>query len=132
MAFALIFSDVGVGEWFVLLAVVLVVVGPKRLPSAARKFGQYYAKFRRAADSFKRQLLEMDDEMNRAMEDAAREVEAAANDVAEPFDPERQYDDGYAPDDSNGAEQPASSEPDAQAAAQGQEAASEEPERYGD
>ena len=81
MALAIIFDGVGFGEWFVLLAVVLVVVGPKRLPSAARKFGQYYAKFRRAADSFKRQILDMDTEFTNSVRDAAREVENAANEV---------------------------------------------------
>ena len=77
MALAIIFDSIGVGEWLVLLAVVLVVVGPKRLPATARTIGKHYAKFRRAADSFKRQLMEMDTEINRAVEDAEREVESA-------------------------------------------------------
>ena len=37
MSFAFIFESVGGTEWFVLLGVVLIVVGPKNLPSAARK-----------------------------------------------------------------------------------------------
>ena len=41
MTLAVIFDSVGVGEWFVLLAVVLIVVGPKNLPSTIRKFGNY-------------------------------------------------------------------------------------------
>ena len=77
MAFAVIFNDVGVGEWFVLLAVVLVVMGPKRLPEAARTFGRYYSKIRRAADNFKRQLMEMDVEFDRAVADAEREATEA-------------------------------------------------------
>ena len=79
MALAIIFDSVGVGEWFVLLAVILIVVGPKRLPSTARKFGQYYSKFRRAADSFKRQLLEMDTEINNAVAEAEKAAEEAAS-----------------------------------------------------
>ena len=74
MALALIFDSVGVGEWFTLLAVVLIVIGPKRLPETARKFGNYYSKFRRAAESFKRQLMEMDTEINRAIDDASKEI----------------------------------------------------------
>jgi|SRR5574344_722995 Sec-independent protein translocase protein TatA len=74
MVQALIFDSVGAGEWFVLLAVVLIVVGPKRLPSTVRQFGQYYAKFRRAAESFKRQLLDMDTEFTRAAEAAERGI----------------------------------------------------------
>ena len=88
MTLAIIFESVGAGEWLVLLAVVLIVVGPRRLPETARKFGQHYAKFRRAAESFKRQLLEMDTEINNAVaeaenavNEAEKEVEAAAKDV---------------------------------------------------
>jgi len=79
MTLAFIFESVGAGEWLVLLAVILVVVGPRRLPSTARKFGQYYAKFRRAAESFKRQLMDMDNEMVQTVRDMKREVEAAAH-----------------------------------------------------
>ena len=76
--FALIFDSVGLGEWVVLLAVLLVVIGPKRLPSALRTFGQHYAKFRRAAESFKRQIMDMDREIQREVEKVERSVEAAA------------------------------------------------------
>lgn len=72
----------GFGEWFVLLAVVLVVVGPRNLPSTARKLGQYYSKFRRAADSFKRQILEMDTEFDRAVSEATRDISDEVHDVA--------------------------------------------------
>ncbi len=85
--FGFIFDSVGFGEWFVLLAVVLVVVGPKNLPSTARKIGQYYAKLRRAAESFKRQILEMDTEFDRAVSDAVKEAEAAAGSAPEPDKP---------------------------------------------
>ena len=73
--FAFIFESAGFGEWFVLLAVVLIVVGPKRLPETARKFGQYYAKFRRAAEGFKRQLMDMDTEITRVVDSAEREAQ---------------------------------------------------------
>ena len=81
MTLAILFESVGAGEWLVLLAVVLIVVGPKRLPATARKFGQHYAKFRRAAENFKRQLLEMDTEITNAVADAEKEVENAAKDM---------------------------------------------------
>lgn len=83
MALALVFDSVGVGEWFVLLAVVLIVVGPRRLPATARKVGQLYAKFRRAAESFKRQLLDMDTEMGSTIREATRAYQDAAKEVAE-------------------------------------------------
>ena len=78
MAFAFILDSIGAGEWFVLLAVLLVVMGPKRLPSAARTIGSYYAKFRRAAETFRRQLMDMDYEMQRELDRVRREAEEAA------------------------------------------------------
>ena len=77
MTLAIIFDSVGAGEWLVLLAVLLIVMGPKRLPSTARQIGAYYSKFRRAADSFKRQLMDMDLEMERELRKAEQEAEAA-------------------------------------------------------
>ena len=77
MALAFIFDSVGFGEWFVLLAVVLVVVGPKRLPATARKLGQMYSRFCRAAEGFKRQLLDMDSPVDREAEELARLAEDA-------------------------------------------------------
>lgn len=74
---AIVFDSVGAGEWLVLLAVLLVVIGPKRLPSTARQIGAYYSKFRRAAESFKRQLMDMDLEMERELRKAQEEAEAA-------------------------------------------------------
>ena len=70
MLLAFLFDSAGFGEWFVLLAVVLVAVGPKNLPSAARKLGQWYARFRRHAEGFKRQLMELDQEMARSAAEA--------------------------------------------------------------
>lgn len=77
MTLAILFDSVGAGEWLVLLAVLLVVIGPKNLPSTARKIGAYYSKFRRAAESFKRQLMDMDLEMERELRKAEQDVESA-------------------------------------------------------
>jgi len=82
--YAFIFDSVGAGEWVVLLAVLLVVMGPKRLPETARKIGSYYSKFRRAADSFKRQLMDMDSEFSRAVDNASRDFADAARPPDEP------------------------------------------------
>lgn len=73
MTFAFFLESVGGGEWLVLLAVILVVVGPKNLPSAARKIGQIMSQLRRAADEFKRQLMTMDEEVHKAVDDVKKE-----------------------------------------------------------
>ena len=77
MTLAILFDSVGAGEWLVLLAVLLVVIGPKNIPSTARKIGTYYAKFRRAAESFKRQIMDMDLEIEREFRKAQEEAEKA-------------------------------------------------------
>ena len=80
MTLAILFDSVGAGEWLVLLAVLLVVIGPKNLPSTARKIGAYYSKFRRAAESFKRQLMDMDLEMERELRKVEEEAKAMVED----------------------------------------------------
>lgn len=57
---ALLGGSVGTGEWIVLFVVILIVVGPKRLPEVARKIGRMMEMFRRAADEFKEQLMSID------------------------------------------------------------------------
>lgn len=69
MTFAFILESVGGTEWLVLLGVVLIVVGPKNLPAAARKMGQIMSTLRRAADEFKRQLMTMDQEVRKVVDE---------------------------------------------------------------
>ena len=95
MTLAIIFDSVGAGEWLVLLAVLLVVIGPKNLPSTARKIGAYYSKFRRAAESFKRQLMDMDLEMERELQKAEQEVRSTEQEMQAMVTEE---DDGDQPD----------------------------------
>lgn len=74
MTFGFVFESVAGTEWLVLLGVVLIVVGPKNLPAAARKLGQIMSTLRRAADEFKRQLMAMDQEVRQTVEN---EIKAA-------------------------------------------------------
>lgn len=63
-------------EVLVILLVAVIVLGPKRLPEAARKIGHYVGLFRRIADSFKRELMTMDQTANRAINHATRDFDA--------------------------------------------------------
>ena len=130
MAFAFLFFDsVGGGEWLVLLAVVLIVVGPRNLPAAARKMGQIMSTLRRAADEFKRQVMSMDQEVTKAVTDVTSDssstdssssggTDASTGDENgedlygddnpypgyEDYYDETQYQDGSAPDSDGGGE----------------------------
>ena len=83
MGFAFIFESVGGTEWFVLLGVVLIVVGPRNLPSAARKLGQMMTNLRRAADEFKRQLMSMDQEVRKEVDNAIADNSSSTSSEAE-------------------------------------------------
>jgi len=63
---AFLTDNIGAGEWVVLFIVILIVVGPKRMPEVARKIGRMMDMFRRAADEFKDQLMTMDQNQNPA------------------------------------------------------------------
>lgn len=106
---AFIFDSVGFGEWFILLAVVLIVVGPKKLPATARSIGNYYARFRRAAEGFKRQLMDMEAEIDKEAADATKELTGAfesegdeagvsPDEFGNPLPPEEESEDAAAQD----------------------------------
>lgn len=57
---AFVFDRVGAGEWLVLMVVILVVFGPRRLPELARKLGRALEQLRHAADQFRDQLMSLD------------------------------------------------------------------------
>lgn len=53
--------DIGWGEWIVILFVVLLVVGPKKIPVVARNFG-------RALRGFQHGMKEFTDEIKKDIE----------------------------------------------------------------
>ena len=50
------FGQVGMGEILVILVIVLLVFGPRRLPELARGIGRSLNEFRRAAEDVKQEL----------------------------------------------------------------------------
>lgn len=100
--FAFVFDSVSGGEWLVLLAVVLVVIGPKNLPAAARRMGQIMSQLRRAADEFKRQIMTMDEEMKRTADELKKEYIDIPEDSHDRAVAESSVDDGMASDDDPG------------------------------
>lgn len=86
-------GSIGASEWLVMFIVVLVVVGPRKLPELARKFGRTMEMFRRAADEFKEQLLNMDRDINDTVTTAAGSVDHS--DVVGDEDADQAYGDSY-------------------------------------
>ena len=104
MAFAFIFDSIGGTEWLVLLGVILIVVGPKNLPAAARKFGEISAQLRRAADEFKRQLLSMDQEIRSTVDEAVKSADYVETPKDSDDDPSKKPDDASVDDGGDRAE----------------------------
>lgn len=62
-------------ETIVILLVAMIVLGPKRLPSAARKIGKVTGAIRRAGEEFRRQLLTMDQQVEKKVQEATIDLD---------------------------------------------------------
>ena len=61
------FGQIGMGELLVILVIVLLVFGPRKLPELARGIGRSLSELKRAAEDVK-QELQLDDELPRRNE----------------------------------------------------------------
>ncbi len=52
-----LFFDIGSGELFIVLMLVLIFFGPKQIPSIARSIGKGLYELRRASDQIKREVM---------------------------------------------------------------------------
>jgi sec-independent protein translocase protein TatB len=61
--------DIGFSEMFLVTVIALIVIGPERLPSVARKLGMYIRKAKHAFNNVKREVeSELDtEELNRKL-----------------------------------------------------------------
>ncbi|MAJ89590.1 MAG: twin-arginine translocase subunit TatB [Acidimicrobiaceae bacterium] len=71
-------GNLGSGELLVIFFVALVVLGPKRLPDAARQVGRAVHEIRRMSGGFQREIRE-------AMQEPMRAAEQAKADILDPF-----------------------------------------------
>ena len=71
-------GNLGGGEVLVILFVALIVLGPNKLPEAARQVGRAVNEVRRISGGFQR-------EMREAMNEPMRAAEEAKNQIIDPF-----------------------------------------------
>ena len=68
--------NIGGGELLVIFLVALVVLGPAKLPEAARQAGKVYREFRKISTGFQREFREaMRDPVGTAVRDVTKEAE---------------------------------------------------------
>jgi len=57
--------DIGLSELLIIMAVALIVLGPKKLPEVARSLGRGLAQFRRASEDLRKSILVEDEPVER-------------------------------------------------------------------
>ena len=70
---------IGMPEMILILAIALIVIGPKKLPDLAKSLGRAFAEFKRATSELK-ETLEIDDELKEAkstFDDMSKEIRDA-------------------------------------------------------
>ncbi|NLH51490.1 MAG: twin-arginine translocase TatA/TatE family subunit [Bacteroidales bacterium] len=81
MQLPFLFFDIGSGELFVVLLLVLIFFGPKQIPSIARSIGKGLYELRRASDQIKREVME---EAEKAKSQVRIEDDSAPSSVNNP------------------------------------------------
>ena len=101
------------GELIIIALLALVVLGPEKLPEAARWFGRMYAQIRRMGDGFTQEfqaaVKEPLDDLRNAVSEPVEEVKLSLDETIAASSPEDALDDGVetggsAPTESTGAE----------------------------
>ena len=78
--------NIGSGEVLVILLVALIVLGPTKLPEAAKQVGKAMTEFRRLSSGFQRELKEAMDDVTVETEARERGRAYVANDPPKPVD----------------------------------------------
>ena len=68
---------IGMPELILILAVALIVLGPKKLPEIARALGRGLAEFRRTADDMKREFQKVEEDIEEAVQETSELDDAA-------------------------------------------------------
>jgi Tat protein translocase TatB subunit len=78
---------IGMPELLLILALALIVLGPKKLPELARALGKGMAEFRRATDELKDELRQMEHEIEETSVDATSKDDSVAQKPSEATPP---------------------------------------------
>jgi sec-independent protein translocase protein TatB len=109
------------GELIVIALLALVVLGPEKLPEAARWFGRVYAQIRRMGDGFTKEfqsaVREPLDDFRSAVSDPLKDLKSSLDETISSSSPESQRNDDGQPETSarDNGERPSDSPPTADA-----------------
>ncbi|MBT8356522.1 MAG: Sec-independent protein translocase protein TatB [Deltaproteobacteria bacterium] len=75
---------IGMPELILILAIALIVIGPKKLPDLAKSLGRTMREFKRATNEFK-ESIELDDEV-KELQDVKKSFDDISNEIKENMD----------------------------------------------
>jgi Tat protein translocase TatB subunit len=78
--------NVGAGELLVILLIALIVLGPDKLPDAARKVGNVLGELRRMSSGFQKEMRSAMDDVTRAPLETVKDEEPDATKQSKPDD----------------------------------------------
>ena len=102
------------GELIIIALLALVVLGPEKLPEAARGFGRMYAQLRRMGDDFTQEfqsaVREPLDDLRSAVSEPVEDLKSSIDETIAASSPEGAVSDGFetsglAPTESSGVEE---------------------------
>ena len=75
---------IGMPELILILAIALIVIGPKKLPDLAKSLGRAMREFKKATNEFK-ESMEIDDEV-KELQDVKKSFDDISNEIRENMD----------------------------------------------
>ena len=70
---------IGLPEMILILAIAIIVIGPKKLPDLAKSLGRAFSEFKEATTEFK-EKMEIDNELSK-LKDVKKDVKNALDDI---------------------------------------------------
>lgn len=74
---------IGMPELLLILAVALIVLGPKKLPEIARSLGRGLAEFRRTTDEVRREINAVEDDLDESMHEDSKKPDPSKEKLPE-------------------------------------------------
>jgi len=82
---------IGMPELILILAIALIVIGPKKLPDLAKSLGRAMREFKRATSEFK-ESIEIDDEV-KELKDVKKSFDDLSDEIRENMDVTKEFSD---------------------------------------
>ncbi len=73
--------NIGGGELFLILFIVLLLFGPKKIPEFARALGKGMREFKNATDEIKKEIDKSSNEIKKEINDSSKEIKTSLGEI---------------------------------------------------